>query len=55
MGEKQQKKKKQEGLANGQPFMNSPGGRGATVVLLARLGALACWFAGFSLKAHKFG
>jgi hypothetical protein len=25
MGEKQQKKKKQEGLANGQPFMNSPG------------------------------
>jgi hypothetical protein len=29
MGEKQQKKKKQEGLANGQPFMNSPGAVGA--------------------------
>jgi hypothetical protein len=34
MGEKQQKKKKQEGLANGQPFMNRPGCK-ATIVLVS--------------------
>jgi hypothetical protein len=42
MGEKQQKKKKQEGLANGQPFMNSPGATGASLLLLFSTPWRAC-------------
>jgi hypothetical protein len=53
MGEKQQKKKKQEGLANGQPFMNRPGAIGTFCCFCsARFSALE---EGFSLKALKNG